>query len=303
MRGRPDCPLCAGMGYTVQGRFPESTATTCGCVKGRDLTGIPRRYEGATLDSFRAWWLSMNKKAVKEAPTQYQQAWDAYADAKAKGKAEAMDSDISVIGWLGPIYPSGYDPTPQNLENAVLPMGLSQSILTLASPGAGETFWVHGPSRSGKTTLAVAMLKARCEATGGSGVYASAVTIGDALRSYYNRTLGAGTWSERISMVADPREIYGGLLEPECLVLDSIDCIPPDRRVAEHFITVLSERDAAAKTTILSAFECSGRLQGAGRHPFSAYEQSGLLAMGRLAEAAQIQMAPAIEAALKKVGF
>lgn len=301
MRGRPDCPKCSGLGYTVQGSFPFGSATPCLCARGQDLSGIPKRYADVTLDTFRRWWLARHRGALDTAEAAYLDTWS-FVSRMRSGKAEVeseLDEDDRVLLLrLAPFYPNGYEPTPGRLADTVLPLGLAEALQALAQP-MGATIWIQGPSQSGKTSLAVALLRARCADLGGSGVYASVLALGDSLKSYHARTVGAGTWEDRKQMVADPREIYGPLLEPDCLVLDMIDSLPPEnKRVAEHFVALLVERDAAAKTTIVTALDTPGRLWASGKHPFCYCDQPGVLAMSRLDAATQMRMLPALSALL-----
>jgi DNA replication protein DnaC len=179
-----------------------------------------------------------------------------------------------------------------------MPLGLSEAMERWLPGNSGENLWIYGPATSGKTGLAIALMRARCEIKNCSGAYASVLAVGDSLRSYYNRTVGAGTWSERIGMVKDPSELYGALMPPECLVLDMIDCMPQDKRIAENFVNVLAERYNANKVTIFTAFDTSISLQSSGRHPFGACEIPGTLAMNRLAKCDTIKMVPALQTIL-----
>ena len=302
-RGRADCPVCEGKGYIIRGQFPCSTATPCVCIRGLDLVGVQKRYENTSMASFRAWWLAGHSKELTGARADYAEALEILATSIQPNQGP-LENDLPNLMRFGPYFPAGhnynhpYDPPPKALEDAVMPRGLARVLRTWSEPDPGEagTVWIFGRPRSGKTSLAVALLRARCEAVGGTGAYASCVALGDALQSYYNRTVGAGTYSDRIGMTPDPKEIYGGLFAPDCLVLDGLDCLPSDRRVVSHFLAVLNGRDADNKITIVTASETSGSLQSGGRHPFILCDQSGVVGMSRLAEASPIETVAALAA-------
>jgi hypothetical protein len=302
MRGRPDCTECHGVGSIVTGRFPNASARICACVKGANISGVPERFRQVDMEEFRRWWLDhvagLGENGIPSVD-RYNEVWDLYSVtlSGAFGPVDSCDNAASVRllkEVLGPVC----DPSRERLEACAMPYGLARALDRWVPGDRGENLWVHGASSSGKTGLAVALMRARCEAKNCSGAYASALAVGDALKAYYNRTVGAGTWSERIGMVKDPSELYGGLVGPDCLVLDMIDCLPQDKRVVENFVNVLAERFNANKVTIFTAFDTSMALQSAGKHPFCACDVPGTLAMSRLAACHGIQMVPALSKVL-----
>jgi len=284
----------------MQGVFPKCVAIPCDCVKGGDVRGVTERFKNVTLAGFADWWIQNQfTKSGKTPEGEFQEGIKALADLESGAFCEPTATEKAVVDCLRKVLGNG-GPNPDQVQKAALPDRYLRALETWLPNDQGKDLWIYGPAGSGRTGLAVALMRARCEAKGGTGLFASVVAVGDQLQSYYNRTIGAGTRDERIGMTKDPQEIYGSLVPPDCLVLDMIDCLPKNSRVAENFVAVLMERYDANKVTIFTALSDSHDKQFKEGHPFLVCETAGQIVLNRLGASERICMVPAVTSALTR---
>jgi len=293
MRGRADCPKCFGRGVVIEGRFPDATAHTCECAKGPEILGVPKRFVNADLATFKDWWWAKNDLDQEKLLRQFGDATTIIQNRQDLGKgSEGLVKRLA--GFIG-----DGKPTPERLAICGLPKGTGTAMREWAGNLGGENLWIYGPARSGKTSLAVALLKEHCVRTNSTGAYAATLGVSDALKTFYSRNLGAGTWEEKAYQVKDALEIYGPLMEPDCLLLDGIDCMAADKRVVDNFMAVLARRHDDAKITMFTSTK--SLIAGAkdGNHPFKVGEPALVeITVNRLVESYGIEMIPALASAL-----
>lgn len=294
MAARRDCPDCNGLGIVVEGRFPNGKARTCACATGPEILGVPKRFVNCDLTGFKQWWWAKNGLTHEKLLRLFGDALTIVQSQQDLGKASE-----SIVNRLTGFLGDG-KPTEERLTVCGLPKGTGKAMRDWVGNLGGENLWIYGPSRAGKTSLAVALMKEHCVRSNCTGAFASVMGIGDALKTFYTRNLGAGTWDEKAYMTKDASEIYGHLMEPECLVLDGIDCIPSDKRIVDNFISVLDRRNNDAKVTIFTALRSAVVLARDGKENlFKAGEPAAVESMLlRLEECYGIEMQPALESAL-----
>lgn len=248
------CSKCGGSGILVD-PDPLKSAIRCSCFNSRNqkngFSGIPPRYEHATIEKFWAWWITEHpqQEILAACDLAHQLLSTPVARATLKNGLDLKLSHIleksgyaSSLGTLGSI---------QNIKYALQPSGFEQ-ISGWAQQGNSKSdfWWISGAALSGKSTLASALMKARCERTQDDGLFISGRSFSQELknvyydvRSYTNRSFQ----SERTLM--EPLEEVG------VLVIDDFDRLDTDKRLLTAFAQLLDHRYSNGKPTIMTALE------------------------------------------------
>ena len=296
MKPDPACPRCSGKGFILD-PDPINPAIACGCTdsaisSGSEL-GIPERYATSTFENFWEWWKDRHpRQSVLMSLGKAQELLEHPAG------RESLGSDIS--SKLEHIVHKCGSSSPQNIEKpgettwktirpAQEPSGF-QPFLAWAQKDRTNTdlWWIDGPTGSGRSSLAAAALRAWCGRTGKQGLFISVRTFSQELKdTYYDvRSFqNQGFQSERDRMAP--------LLDAPCLVLDDLDRLDTDIRVARAMAQLLDFRYAAQRPTVITASRWAESLESDDGYALGRLNDPSLLR--RLAQSHRVLLRPTLD--------
>jgi hypothetical protein len=266
-------------------------ARPCGCVRelrgDEAAVGIPSRYRQTTFESFWDWWKIQHPredvlKVLGDARLLLEHAGET-----GLGQDEELRSKLELILHKcgGAAGGEGW----KDLRPAQEPLGY-RGLFNWARHGreGADLWWLDGPPGSGRSSLAAAALKAWTARTGEPGRFVSVRTFSQELKdTYYDSRSFQNTdfMSERDRMAP--------LLQASCLVLDDLDRLDTDLRVARAVAQLLDQRYAEERPTILTASRWAEVLQASEHYAFARLEDPSLFQ--RLARARRVQLKPILE--------
>jgi len=269
-------------------------ARPCPCLKTQvpeRAAALPGRYRNASFDGFWDWWKTQHPKErcaaiLAEAMAEHE------ADALTRMLREDLARGLELfLHKCGARLQPGGELTWKDLKPAQEPQGY-RSYLAWARHGRehADFWWLDGPPGSGRSTLAVAGLRAWCEHHGQDGLYVSVRALSQELKDTYYDSL---SWKNTDFM--SERDRTAPLIRTPCLVLDDLDRMDTDIRVVRALAQVLDARYADQLPTILTASRWSEALQGLpqDQYPLLRLEDPSLLR--RLAQSRRVVMRPTLE--------
>jgi hypothetical protein len=292
LSGRSDCPDCQGKGFLVD-PDPRKSARACACTQevrvDEAQMDLPARYREADFVGFWRWWKGWEG-------TQKQQR----AVVEQLSTLEELLATPEEIAGVIPDRPRLEKlvlAAHQNLQHGTRPLG-AEDLYQWATRGKhrfrqGWELWhIFGPPQSGKSTLAVAALRAWSERTGRPGRFLSARTLSQKIKNaYYDVRSFQNT--EFVSV----RDLMEPLKNAPCVVLDEWDCLDGDSRVASAFAEWLTYRYHENLPTILTANLGPLELEQRENWAFARHQDASL--SKRLEGAERVQMVPALAPWLK----
>jgi hypothetical protein len=286
MKGRADCPHCAGQGLIFD-PDPQKPVLVCGCTAevgpDAETLGLPSRYREADFLRFWKWW--NNAQASHAGPLLNRVAdleeWLAQPEEEV-GPIPAREDLARLLQALR-----------KRPEHGIRPAG-AEGLAAWAQTGkhrfrhGWELWWIHGPAQSGRSTLAAAALKAWSERTGRSGRYTSVRTLSQSIKDVYHDVR-----SFQNQAFQSVRDLIEPLQEQPLLVLDDWDRMDSDIRVAQALAQLLDHRYSEELPTILTAAEPPEAMDRRENHPLVRLEDSSLFE--RLRGAERVEMVPALK--------
>ncbi len=244
---------------------------------------LPARYREATFTSFWKWW------SKEYATGQVSRIVGGMEDLH-----QALAAPSDVVGELPQRdrLEKLLATAEKNLEHGVRPLG-AEDLLHWATKGrhrfrgGWELWWIHGPVQSGKTTLAVAALRAWSERTGQAGRFVSVRTLSQQVKNTYFDTR---SWQNQDFMSV--RDLLDPLKDQALLLLDEWDCLDADSRVASAFAELLTHRYHEGLPTILTSVPHPESLAQRDNYAFARMGDASLLK--RLEGADRVEMTPAL---------
>ncbi len=294
MKPDPACPKCGGKGFILD-PDPMKPAVACGCMDaavagGSDL-GIPERYAGSTFESFWEWWKDRHpRESVLLSLGKAQELLEHPNGRESIGPdiSSKLSHIINKCGGQNQVSGEKGD-TWKTIRPAQSPSGF-QPFQAWAQKDRTETdlWWIDGPTGSGRSTLAAAALRAWCARTGKQGLFVSVRTFSQELKdTYYDvRSFqNQGFQSERDRMAP--------LLEAPCLVLDDLDRLDTDIRVARAMAQLLDFRYAALRPTVITASRWAEGLEGDDGYALGRLNDPSLLR--RLGQSHRVVLQPTLD--------
>ena len=286
MRGRPDCPHCAGAGVILD-PDPMRPARICPCtreVRAEALVPqLPGRYREASFTSFWKWW------SKEYATGQVSRIVGSLDDLRAALSAPAeVVGDLPQRDRLEKLLAAAE----KNLEHGVRPLG-AEDLHHWATKGrhrfrgGWELWWIHGPVQSGKTTLAAAAMRAWSERTGQVARFVSVRTLSQQVKNTYFDTR---SWQNQDFMSV--RDLLDPLKDQPLLLLDEWDLLDPDSRVAAAFGELLTHRYHEGLPTLLTSVPHPEALSQRENYAPARLGDASLLR--RLEGAERVEMTPAL---------
>ncbi|MBI4912616.1 MAG: hypothetical protein HY823_07755 [Acidobacteria bacterium] len=289
MKGKAGCPQCGGTGFILD-PDPRVPARSCTCVQALELDagqmGIPPRYRTASFETFWEWWKAQHPRTgILDL---VQGAEDLLALPEAQGGPAA-----DLRGMLEHILSKGQSQS--SIKPAQEPSGFS-NLRAWATHGrpAADLWWLDGQPGSGRSSLAAAALRAWSHRTGLEGRFASVRALSQELKdTYYD------VRSFQNQDFQSERDRMAPFLEARCLVLDDLDRLDPDPRVARAVAQLLDHRYAQELPTILVASRWVEALMGQEGFALSRIEDASLLQ--RLARAQRVELRPTLERIMSRL--
>jgi hypothetical protein len=253
-------------------------AIACGCTDaaaslGCEL-GIPDRYAAATFENFWEWWKDRHPRS--SVLLNLSKAVELLAHPVGR---ESLGSDItSKLDHI--VHKCGAQGGDNNLETTwktIRPAQEPSGILPFQAwaqkdRATTDLWWIDGPTGSGRSSLAAAALRAWCSRTGKPGLFVSVRAFSQELKdTYYDvRSFqNQGFQSERDRMAP--------LLNAPCLVLDDLDRLDTDIRVARAMAQLLDFRYAALRPTLITASRWAESLENDDGYALGRLNDSSLL--------------------------
>ncbi len=279
-------------------------ARHCGCTtaaapEGADL-GVPDRYAAATFEYFWDWWKDQHPRVSVLMSLGKAQELLGHPEGRESLGAEHRSKLDHIVTKCGPHVPGqsadlGADTTWKTIRPAQEPTGY-QPLQAWAQRdrSAADVWWIDGPGGSGRSSLAAAALRAWCARTKKPGRFISVRAFSQELKdTYYDvrSFTNVDFQSERNRM--------GPLLEAPCLVLDDIDRLDTDIRVARAIGQLLDHRYAALRPTILTASRWAESLEADESYALARLGDSSLLR--RLGQSQRVVLQPTLERLLGRV--
>jgi hypothetical protein len=243
MKGKAGCAHCGGSGFLLD-PDPRVPARACSCVHALEADaeqmGIPSRYRQASFDTFWEWWKGQHPKAGIQ------------------GQVKRAEEVLGLPEELG-----GPGEDLRRMLEHILHKGRAQNSLRPAQEPSGyanlkawatqgrppsELWWIDGLPGSGRSSLASAALRAWSTRAGKEGRYVSVRTLSQELKDTYYDVRSFQNLDFR-----SERDRIAPLMEAPCLVLDDLDRLDPDLRVARAVGQLLDHRYAHECPTLLVA--------------------------------------------------
>jgi hypothetical protein len=158
--------------------------------------------------------------------------------------------------------------------------------------------WIDGPTGSGRSSLASAVLQAWCEKHRKGGLFISVRTFSQELKdTYYD----IRSWQN--TDFKSERDRMAPLQSVPCLVLDDFDKMDSgDVRVARALAQLLDFRYAEKRPTIITASKWTESLQAEKEiYPIMKLEDNSLL--NRLSQARRIELVPTLTRLMRSVAL
>ena len=282
MKGKAGCAHCGGSGFLVD-PDPRVPARACSCIHAREADaeqmGIPSRYRQASFETFWEWWKGQHPKAgVQEQVKRAEEALGL--------PVELGGPDEDLRGMLEHILHKGR--AQNSLRPAQEPSGFSnlRSWATQGRPPAG-LWWVDGLPGTGRSSLASAALRGWSTRAGKEGRYVSVRTLSQELKDTYYDVRSFQNLDFR-----SERDRIAPLMDAPCLVLDDLDRLDPDLRVARAVGQLLDHRHAHERPTIIVASRWVETLLATEGFALARLEDPSL--PHRLAQAQRVEMRPTL---------
>lgn len=275
-------------------------AVACGCSdaaasSGGEL-GIPDRYAAATLENFWEWWKDRYPRASVLMSLGKAQELLAHPAGRETLSLDIRSKLDHILHKCGPHdgEPGG-DITWKTIRPAQEPSGF-QPLQAWAQKDRTLTdlWWIDGPTGSGRSSLAAAALRAWSARTGKMGLFISVRAFSQELKdTYYDvRSFqNQGFQSERDRMAP--------LLEASCLVLDDLDRLDTDLRVARAVAQLLDFRYAALRPTVITASRWSENLENEDTYALGRLNDPSLLR--RLGQSQRVVLQPTLDRLLGRL--
>jgi hypothetical protein len=294
------CPLCRGLGIILD-PDPVQPARPCNCAAQaaalRILDGLPNRYRNASLEGFWEWWKIQHPR--EELASALAGAHQLLEHAETRDTLpEDLRSKLDLIlHKCGPKPQAGGDIVWRDLRPAQEPQGY-RSLYTWArnDRDPADFWWLDGPPGSGRSTLAAAVLRAWCEATGQPGMFVSVRAFSLELKDIYYDSR-----SFRNTDFLSERDRMAPLLKAPCLVLDDFDRMDADIRVVRALAQLLDHRYSEELPTLITAGRWAESLQATDKEtwPLLRLEDNSLFR--RLAACKRVVLRPTLERLMESV--
>jgi hypothetical protein len=252
--------------------------------------GIPRRYGGASMDSFWEWWKrrfpdegvrrdlddardQMENDLSRVAFTEEQQSQIMLILDKCCGKNERSWKSVRPAQ-----EPNGFG----SLKTWILKDYASAAIC-----------WIDGAPGSGRSSLAAAALSAWCRRHRMPGLFVSVRTFSQEVKDTYYDTR---SW-QNVDFRSE-RDRAAPLEAAPCLALDDFDQMDSDIRVVRTFAQLLDRRWREELPTIITASRWAGTLESdRDAYPIMRLEDASTL--DRLSQARRVQLVPTLSRLMK----
>lgn len=242
-------------------------AVACGCTDSAIASGsglgIPDRYAASTFENFWEWWKDRHPRdSVLLSLGKAQELLEHPVSRESLGSdiASKLDHIVSKCAAQNPdkITDKTSDTTWKTIRPAQAPSGF-QPFQAWAQKDrtATDLWWIDGPTGSGRSSLSAAALRAWCARTGKPGLFISVRTFSQELKdTYYD------VRSFQNQDFQSERDRMAPLLDAPCLVLDDLDRLDTDIRVARAMAQLLDFRYAALRPTVITALRWAESLEG-----------------------------------------
>ena len=271
-------------------------AVVCGCAdtaasSGSGL-GIPERYAMATFENFWEWWKDRHsRQSILANLGRAQELLGHPVGRESLGSdiSSKLDHIVHKCGLQGGDKDKPGETTWKTIRPAQEPSGF-QPFQAWAQKDRTDTdlWWIDGPIGSGRSSLAAAALRAWCARTGKPGLFVSVRTFSQELKdTYYDvRSFqNQGFQSERDRMAP--------LLEAPCLVLDDLDRLDTDIRVARALAQLLDFRYGAMRPTLITASRWAESLESEDGYALGRLNDPSLLR--RLGQSHRVMLQPTLD--------
>lgn len=275
---------------------PKGPARACTCTRGEfgRASGIPVRYRGATLETFWDWWKSQHPKDSLIAVLGEVCRLLDHPEGRA-GVPEGVRGALDLIVHKCGARVSSGELLYKDLKPAWRPEGY-EPLAKWTRPNGDpvDLWWIDGPSGSGRSTLASAVLQAWCAQHGKTGCFVSMRAFGQELKDVYYDVR-----SFRDVDFRSERDLVAPLLQADCVVLDDLDRLDPDLRVLRSVAQLLDHRYNEALPTLVTASQWVEALT-AERFPLLRLEDPSLAR--RLAQAKRVVLRPTLMRLHERLG-
>lgn len=286
MKGRVDCPRCHGKGLVFD-PDPQKPVLVCGCTADvapdAEALGLPARYREADFTRFWKWWNNAQASGVRALLDRVPDLEELLSRPPEEvGELEGRDQLVKLLAALR-----------KRPEHGIRPLG-AEGLSQWSTSGkhkfrhGWELWWIHGPSQSGRSTLAAAALRAWSEQTGKRGRFVSVRSLSQAIKdTYYD------VRSFQNAAFQSVRDLVEPLQELPLLVLDDWDRMDSDIRIAAALAQLLDHRYSEELPTILTASYAPEAMDRRENHPLVRLEDASLFE--RLRGAERVEMVPALQ--------
>ncbi len=292
MKPEPGCPLCGGKGFILDVDLMKP-ALACGCAEaeapGGEL-GIPERYSGASFESFWEWWKDRYPRASVLVSLAKAQELLGHPVGRESLVPDIRSKLDHILHKCGPHESElNADITWKTIRPAQEPWGFqplqawAQRDRTLS-----DLWWIDGPTGSGRSSLAAAALQAWCARTGRGGRFISVRAFSQELKDTYYDVRSFQNQDFR-----SERDRMAALLDAPCLVLDDLDRLDTDLRVARAVAQLLDFRYSALRPTIITASRWAENLENDETYAFGRLNDPSLLR--RLGQSQRVVLHPTLD--------